>query len=100
EARRCLIEGRDLGRSSGSQLAEAHAEALLGDVALDTNEELEARDRYESSLALRLAIGDRRGEGWMHLALARVEYRWGRRDTARKELEQVLGIAASMEDAE
>ncbi len=100
DARRYLVEGRDLARDSGSQMAEAHAEALLGDLALDADDEVAAREHYESSLALRLTMGDRRGEGWMRLALARVECRLGERDAAREALERVLEIATSMEDAE
>jgi len=100
EARRYLVDGRDLARGSGSQMAEAHAEALLGDIELDANDGVAAREHYENSLALRLATGDRRGEGWMRLALARVECRLGRRDSARESLEQALDIATAMEDAE
>jgi len=57
---------------TGQALLEGHAHALLGDAELALGAHAAAREAYERSLAVRRAIGDRRGEGWMLVRLSDV----------------------------
>jgi hypothetical protein len=59
-----------LARATGERLLEGHALALLGDILRAERSPTAARESYEASLAIRRAIGDVPGEGWMLYKLA------------------------------
>jgi hypothetical protein len=60
----------------------------------------EALTCYGASLRLRLEIGDRKGEGWMLLRLARVHAARGRWDPSRTTAARAAAIAVEIGDGE
>ncbi len=70
EARTVLENGLALSRTIGEPQLEAHALAALGQVSLNAQDLNGAAECFERSRAVRQAIGDRVGEGWMCLRLA------------------------------
>ena len=79
---------------------EGHGLAVLGDVHLACKRYDDASQCYEASLAIRRAIGDRRGEGWMLHNLANAHDREGRTAVARELVLQAAAIATEQSDAE
>jgi tetratricopeptide (TPR) repeat protein len=100
QARARLHEAITLHRRSANPRLEGHALAALGDLSLETGDTEQALRCYESSRAIRQRIGDRLGEGWMLLALARVPLDQGPSDRARLLSAQAAEIAAEFDDAE
>jgi serine/threonine protein kinase/tetratricopeptide (TPR) repeat protein len=72
EARTVLEASVALSREIGARQLEAHALAAMGQVLLHGYEFAAAADAFEQSSVIRHAIGDRVGEGWMHLRRAEV----------------------------
>ena len=72
EARTALEEGIRANARSGERLLEAHGHALLGDVLVAAGRPRDAGLAYERALALRLALGDRRGEELIRERLSRI----------------------------
>ncbi|MBR9989219.1 MAG: tetratricopeptide repeat protein, partial [Gemmatimonadetes bacterium] len=70
EAQACLEEALPVHRRAGSRLLEGHAYATLGDIAMERGEADRALWLFTESRALRQEVGDRAGEGWMHLRIA------------------------------
>ncbi len=60
----------DLARKTGERLVEGHALAQLAEIDLAGGNTASALQRFRASLAIREAIGDLRGEGWMALKVA------------------------------
>lgn len=100
EARARLREALATHRQSGEALLEGHALAALGDLSMDEGEPDRAREWFARSLEVRTAIGDRRGEGWMHERLARVNTATGRDAAARACLDAARTAAADVGDPE
>jgi serine/threonine protein kinase/tetratricopeptide (TPR) repeat protein len=96
EARTVLEESLALSREIGEGQLEAHALAALGQVSLNAHDVNAAAEWFEQSRAVRHAVGDRAGEGWMHLRLA--EIRIGIGDTAGA-LDSARAAAAAAADA-
>ena len=95
EARTVLEESLALSREIGEGQLEAHALAALGHIALNAQDLHAAAEWFEQSRITRHAIGDRAGEGWMHLRLAEIRNRIG--DSAGA-LESARAAAAAAAD--
>jgi hypothetical protein len=95
-----LEEAIRLERQHDLRQLEAYALGTLGDVRLSMGDDDEAVLCYEQSLRVRLAIGDRRGEGWMLLRLAGVHATRGRGDRSRTNAARAAAIAAEIGDGE
>ncbi len=89
EARTVLETSLALCREIGERRLEAHALAALGHVSLSAHDPRAAADWFEQSRTVRQAIGDRVGEGWMHLRIAEV----------LRLIDAAAGIAAAVDAA-
>jgi tetratricopeptide (TPR) repeat protein len=78
---------------------EAHSHAVLGDSLLEAGRSADAEEAFRRSLALRPALGDRRGEGWMLERLGRALRGQGRTSDAVATLEQAANVAREIGDA-
>jgi len=96
EARTVLEESLALSRANGEPELEAHALAALGQVSLNADDLHGAAGFFEQSRVVRHAIGDRRGEGWMHLRLGNIRNRIG--DSAAA-LDAMRAAAAAADEA-
>jgi len=76
-----------------------HSLGTLGALEMDAGEVDHAAARFEESLAIRLRLRDRRGEGWMRYELARVAAARGSPDTGRSLLGTAVGLAEECGDA-
>jgi tetratricopeptide (TPR) repeat protein len=100
EARERLEQALKLHRESGEQLLEGHALALLGDIHKTEGRLQEARDSYRCSLEIRRAIGDRKGEAWMLLAIAETTAALGAPGEVPEHVHRASEIAAELKSAE
>jgi len=100
EAAQTLEHAIVVHAAAGHSLLEGHALALLGDVALVEGEAVRALAHYETSRAIRERIGDRRGEAWMRLSLARASRASGNEDRAAREAALAHAAAEGLHDAE
>ncbi|WP_428264782.1 ATP-binding protein [Haliangium sp.] len=100
EARDRLNEAIAWHRRNQQPLLEGHALAALGDVQREQGALDEALADYQASLTIRTAIGDRRGEGWMHHALAEVLRARGESAEAESHAQRARAIAEEQGDAE
>jgi tetratricopeptide (TPR) repeat protein len=98
EARTALEESIALNRERGELLLEAHALAALGDVWRARDRPGTAATCFEQSLALRCALGDRRGEGWMLLRIAETLAATGDASRARERAAEAMAIAEVCRD--
>jgi class 3 adenylate cyclase/tetratricopeptide (TPR) repeat protein len=98
EARTVLDESLALCRDIGERQLEAHALSALGQLALSTHDHQAALRWFEQSRAVRHAIGDRAGEGWMHLRLAEIWNRIGNNAAARDAAHAATEAAAEAGD--
>ena len=99
EARTALEESVALNRERGERLLEAHALAALGDMWRARGLPGTAVTCFEQSLALRCALGDRRGEGWMLLRIAETLAAKGDASRARETAAEAMAIAEACRDA-
>lgn len=100
EARERLELAAEVARSAMEPLLEGHALAILGDVHAAQGDVAAARRCYLASLALRRALADRRGEGWMLQKLAAVAVTDGDIEAAQVEGAAAAEIATALGDAE
>jgi len=100
ESKERLEQARQVNRESGATLLEAHSLAALADLAAELARHEEAAGLYEESLALRRRAGDRRGQGWMLLALARSTWAGDEPEAARAHLEEARKVAREVDDTE
>jgi len=98
EARTVLEESLTLSRHLGEEELEAHALASLGQVSLSAHDLGGAAEYFERSRAVRHTIGDRVGEGWMHLRLAGLRHRIGDRAGALDAQAAAAAAAAETND--
>ena len=98
EARTVLEESLTLSRHLGEEELEAHALASLGQVSLSAHDLSGAAEYFERSRAVRHTIGDRVGEGWMHLRLAGLRHRIGDRAGALDAQAAAAAAAAETND--
>jgi len=82
----------------GEEELEAHALASLGQVSLSAHDLGGAAEYFERSRAVRHTIGDRVGEGWMHLRLAGLRHRIGDRAGALDAQAAAAAAAAETND--
>ena len=99
-AREYLHEGLEIHRRARQPRLEGHALTLLGEIALGFDESREALSCFQSSLAIRRAIGDQRGEGWAHHHIARAQIARDRPDQAREALTLAERAGAACDDGE
>jgi tetratricopeptide (TPR) repeat protein len=99
EARTVLNESLALSRELGQRQLEAHALATLGHVFSTAYDVRRAVECFEESLAIRRAIGDRVGEGWMYLRLAELRQRLEDGAGARAAYEAASSAATEVGDA-
>ncbi len=99
EARLALADAVRVTETTGEEQLRAHALGLLGDVCLASGRLDEAALALEASLQLRLALADRRGEGWMREHLARLAQATGRREEQRTHAQAAAAIADAIDDA-
>jgi tetratricopeptide (TPR) repeat protein len=98
EAEERLRKAVEFNRQNGQQLLEGQALAALGDLATQKGRLEEAFERYQTSLEIRRAIGDRKGEGWMLLRSAQVQRRRGSVAAAEDLLSEAATAATGCED--
>ncbi len=98
EARTALLDGVRVTEATGEVQLQAHALGALGEVCLDSGRLEEARTHLHASLLLRLALPDRRGEGWMHERLARTARTGGDMIASSMHATQARDIAAELDD--
>ena len=72
EARTVLGDAVRVTEGAGERQLHAHALGLLGDVCLACGRHADALAHVQASLAIRRALDDRRGTGWMLHRLARI----------------------------
>lgn len=99
DAHRALGEALEHNRREGLEVLLAHSLGALGALERDAGEVDGAALRFEESLAIRLHLRDRRGEGWMRYELARVAAARGSPDTARSQLVTAAALAEECGDA-
>ena len=98
EARTALLDGVRITEETGEVQLQAHALGTLGEVCLDSGRFEEARTHLHASLGLRVALPDRRGEGWMHERLARTARAQGNMIESATHATRARDIAAELED--
>jgi hypothetical protein len=86
-------------RKAAQPLLEGHALGVLAELWEERSELDRAHDCYARSLALRRALHDRRGEGWMLCGLARIHLARGDADAARATAADAAAIARACDDA-
>ena len=92
-----LLEAVEHNRRNGSRLLLAHSLASLAELREEAGDIDAACQHYEESLDLRRELGDRRGEAWMLLHVARVHDALGTPGTGAR-CEQVARLAAECDD--
>ncbi len=100
EARARLQDALVHRARTGQGQLEAHALGALGDAYWNAGETDKAPEWYERSLGRRLAIGDRRGEGWMLHRLARAKATSGDREEAASLLARATERSTACADEE
>ena len=100
DARRTLEDALPVHAAATQPLLEGHALALLGDAAVAAGDLQAAVEAYERSLAIRRRIGDRRGEAWMHVSLARASREAGAHGRAREQALAAAAIGEELNDGE
>ena len=93
-----LEEAMQYHKQANQPLLEGHALAMLGDIYFDLKEINRAKRSYEKSSVLRRKIGDRKGEGWMSLRLAKVFKVQGLATKSQSYAQKALKIAKECDD--
>jgi tetratricopeptide (TPR) repeat protein len=99
EARTALEDAVSVNHRTGERLLEAHGLAALGEIAETLGRFDAALGYFAGALALRRALDDRPGEGWMQHRLARARGLAGDAAGARAAAEDAARIAAECGDA-
>jgi tetratricopeptide (TPR) repeat protein len=98
EARTTLMEAIRVTADTEERQLHAHALAALADAYIGREHFGDALESLEQSLAIRVALGDRRGEGWMQEKIARASRALGAHQEADLAAAAALHIAQELHD--
>ena len=98
QARACYEQALPLARAAGNQRLVASLLVNLGQVAVGTGDEAEARNHLSEALATSERYYVRRGSADAHYLLAGLERRLGHLDASRDQLDQSVAIARDLQN--